>query len=68
LKAAGTPHTWELLYGLPMKQALRLAARHGIQARVYIPYGAAYLPYALGKLRDEPRIAWWMLRDLLSRS
>ena len=68
LKAAGTPHTWELLYGLPMKQALRLAAKHDIHVRVYIPYGAAYLPYALGKLRDEPRIAWWMLRDLLSRS
>ena len=68
LKAAGTPHTWELLFGLPMKQALRLAAQRGIRARVYIPYGAAYLPYALGKLRHQPRIAWWMLRDLIARN
>jgi proline dehydrogenase len=68
LKAAGTPYTWELLHGLPMKAALRLASEQGIPVRVYVPYGAAYLPYALGKLQCQPRIAWWLLRDLLTRN
>ena len=65
LQAAGTPCTWELLYGLPMRAALRRAAERDLPVRVYVPYGAAYLPYALGKLRQNPRIAWWLLRDLL---
>lgn len=65
LEAAGTPCTWELLHGLPMRAALRQAAEHNLPVRVYVPYGAAYLPYALGKLRQNPRIAWWLLRDLI---
>jgi proline dehydrogenase len=68
LDAAGTPCTWELLYGLPMRKALRLAAERDIPVRVYVPYGAAYLPYALGKLRQNPRVAWWLLRDLICRN
>ena len=68
LQAAGTPCTWELLYGLPMRAPLRRAAERDIPVRVYVPYGAAYLPYALGKLRQDPRIAWWLLRDLLCRN
>jgi proline dehydrogenase len=68
LTAAGTPVTWELLHGLPMRAALRLATERGIAVRIYVPYGAAYLPYALGKLRNQPRIAWWLLRDLLARN
>jgi len=34
-------------------------------ARLYVPYGRAYLPYALRQLRRRPRIAWWLLRDLV---
>ena len=66
LETAGTPSTWELLYGLPMRAALRLANERNIATRVYVPYGEAYLPYALGKLRHEPRIAWWLLKDMLT--
>jgi proline dehydrogenase len=39
----------------------------GLPARVYVPYGTAYLPYAVKQLRRNPRIAWWLLRDLASR-
>jgi proline dehydrogenase len=68
LEAAGTPCTWELLYGLPMRAAVQQAAERDIAVRVYVPYGAAYMPYALGKLRQNPRIAWWLLRDMLCRN
>ena len=67
LQVAGTPCTWELLYGLPMRAAVRQAAERNIPVRIYVPYGAAYMPYALGKLRQNPRIAWWLLRDMLCR-
>jgi proline dehydrogenase len=66
LQSAGTRCDLELLYGLPMRASLRVARRLGVPVRVYIPYGAAYLPYAVSRLRKSPRIAWWLLRDLVA--
>ncbi len=65
LQATRTDCSLELLYGLPMKAALAMAQSLGVPVRVYVPYGAAYLPYALGKLKQNPRMAWWLLRDLV---
>jgi proline dehydrogenase len=58
LDAAGIPHEAELLHGLPLRAV-------GGDARVYVPYGAAFLPYALDELRRHPARAAWLLRDAL---
>lgn len=51
------PHAeLEQLYGIRP-----VAAAH----RLYVPYGTAYLPYALRYLRRKPRAAWWLARDLV---
>ncbi|SFI10275.1 GNAT family N-acetyltransferase [Planctomicrobium piriforme] len=68
LMAAETPCDVELLYGLPMKKAIRQAQAASLPVRIYIPYGQAYLPYALNKLRSQPRMLWWLLRDALNAS
>jgi proline dehydrogenase len=65
LQATRTSCSLELLYGLPLGESLKMAESLGVGVRVYVPYGAAYLPYALGKLKHNPRMAWWLLRDLL---
>jgi proline dehydrogenase len=65
LSVASTECTFELLFGLPRRAALQLAHARQRPARIYIPYGAAYLPYALSRLRQNPRIAWWLLKDLV---
>jgi hypothetical protein len=62
LDAAGVPHEAELLHGLPMREPLRAV---GGDARIYVPYGAAFLPYALDELRRHPQRAAWLLRDAL---
>ena len=41
----------ELLYGLPMRRSLELADWLAMGVHVYVPYGKAYLPYALGRMR-----------------
>jgi proline dehydrogenase len=66
LRAAGTSCELELLYGLPTHQSLRMARQLGVGARVYIPYGQAYLPYALSRLRGNPRMMWWLMKDLMT--
>jgi proline dehydrogenase len=63
LLSAGTACEMELLYGLPSRAALKVAAELGVPVRYYLPYGHAWLPYALRQARRDPRILWWVLRD-----
>ncbi len=62
-----TPTSLELLYGLPTRRQMALAKSLGVPVRIYVPYGEAYLPYCLGELKRNPRIAWWLLRDAVRR-
>jgi CelD/BcsL family acetyltransferase involved in cellulose biosynthesis len=57
LAAANTPFDRECLFGMP-----RLGQSGG-KARVYLPYGAAYLPYAVSRLRKNPALAGRLLID-----
>lgn len=66
LRAAGTPCELEQLFGLPMRTVSALARNMGVPMRVYIPFGAAWLPYALGQLAKKPSTLWWLLKDALA--
>ncbi|HEX3999975.1 MAG TPA: hypothetical protein VHX65_15595 [Pirellulales bacterium] len=66
LSSLGTPATLELLYGLPLTRQIHLAHEFGVPARIYLPYGKAYLPYCLSQLKRNPRIAWWLVRDAMT--
>ena len=65
LAKAGTPADYELLHGLPSRRALRLAQRKRVQVRVYVPYGASWLPYSADWARRNPQVVLWLLRDFL---
>jgi proline dehydrogenase len=65
LRTAGTPCELELLYGLPVSQGLSLSREMSIPTRIYVPFGHAWLPYALSQAQANPRIYWWVLRDFL---
>jgi proline dehydrogenase len=66
LLEAGTCCELELLFGLPSRDAIRAAHEMNVPIRIYIPYGRAWLPYAFGQIRRNPKIAFWALRDLVS--
>ncbi|QDT55625.1 Proline dehydrogenase 1 [Caulifigura coniformis] len=59
LKSAGTSFDRERLYGMgnpPLEDG-------GSRPRIYIPYGAAYLPYAVARLRKNPALGGRLLLD-----
>lgn len=66
LQAAGTSCDIELLHGLPMRPVRKLAEQRGVGIRLYVPYGEAYMPYALGQIRRKPRILAWIAKDLVA--
>lgn len=65
LRSAGTSCELELLYGLPISSGLRVAREMGIPARMYIPFGSSWLPYAMSQAQANPRIYWWIIRDFM---
>jgi hypothetical protein len=66
LQAAGTPCDLELLHGLSRRRAIKVTQEQGVAVRVYVPYGDAYLPYALSQVCRRPRILWWLAKDALA--
>lgn len=67
LQRAGTTCELEQLYGLPMGWE-QVARPLGVPARIYIPYGHAYLSYALSEVWRRPIIIAWLLKDLLGNA
>ncbi|MBI3005434.1 MAG: hypothetical protein HYY49_08455 [Ignavibacteriales bacterium] len=63
LKLAGTRCELELMIGLPLKGA-EMAREIGVPVRIYIPYGAASLPYRISDLMTRPAVLAWATRDL----
>jgi proline dehydrogenase len=66
LRDAGTACELEVLFGLPMRAVSMVARDLGAPVRIYLPFGAAWMPYALGQLRRNPGIAWWIVKDALA--
>jgi proline dehydrogenase len=64
LQAARTSCEQELLFGLPMQPALKVASLARVPVRLYVPYGEAWLPYCLSQVQQDPHIIWWAFQDL----
>lgn len=63
LRAAETPYELELLYGLPVGRQVELAREFAAPVRVYVAFGNAYLPYAIGSLRKNPGAILSLLKE-----
>ena len=65
LRRAGTACEMEMLCGLPRRELIALARELGVTARLYVPFGQAWQPYALDQALQNPRVILWTLRDAL---
>lgn len=65
LAEAGTPFEQEFVFPLPIEPALKEGKRFGVGARVYLPYGSAWLPYSLSRAISNPVMLYWLARDTI---
>lgn len=65
LLEAGTSCDLEVLYGLAWRSGVATARRLCVPARVYVPYGAAFLPYCLAEARRSPQLLCRALADTI---
>lgn len=56
----------EMLLGVRASYQRELAAK-GYTVRVYVPFGAAWWPYSIRRVGENPANAWFVLRAMLQR-
>ena len=61
-----TAYEFQLLLGVD-EELRRLIRKEGHRLRVYVPYGANWYAYSLRRLKENPRIAGYILVGLLPR-
>lgn len=55
---------FQVLYGVPMEGRLEELLARGYKVRIYVPYGESWYDYSLRRLKENPRIAGYVLKNL----
>ena len=59
---------FQVLYGVPMNGRLEALIEDGYKVRVYVPYGPDWYDYSLRRLKENPDIAEYVLKNIFSRN
>lgn len=58
---------FQVLYGVPMGDRLEALLAENHRVRVYVPFGEEWFEYATRRLKENPKIAAYVLKNLLVR-
>ena len=59
---------FQVLYGVPMNGRLEKLLASGYKVRIYVPYGPDWYDYSLRRLKENPNIAGYVLKNLFSKN
>ena len=63
-----TKFEFQVLYGVPMNGKLEKLIANGYKVRVYVPYGPDWYEYSLRRLKENPNIAGYVIKNLFLRN
>jgi len=55
---------FQALLGVPIEETLKALVRDGYKVRVYVPFGKEWYPYSIRRLKENPRIASYVIKHL----
>lgn len=58
---------FQVLYGVPMGNELETLKSKGYSVRVYIPFGDTWFEYSIRRLKENPNIAGYVLKNLFRK-
>ena len=58
---------FQVLYGVPMSGWLQKHLHNGYKVRVYVPFGNDWYDYSLRRLKENPNIARYILKNMFRR-
>ena len=59
---------FQALYGVPMEGRLEDLVDNGYKVRVYVPYGTDWFDYSIRRLKENPNIARYVLKNLFKKT
>ena len=59
---------FQVLYGVPMQGWNEKNLVNGYKVRVYVPYGKNWYEYSLRRLKENPNIALYVIKNLFSKN
>jgi proline dehydrogenase len=64
-----SPHRFEfqMLYGVPMGNKLEKLKRKGYKVRIYVPFGKSWFEYSVRRLKENPKIISYVLKNLFKK-
>lgn len=60
-------YEFQALLGVPIQEKLRSLIQDGHRVRIYVPYGVDWYAYSSRRLKENPDIAGYVLKNLFSR-
>jgi proline dehydrogenase len=59
---------FQVLYGVPMSGWLQKHLRKGYKVRVYVPFGPDWYAYSIRRLKENPNIITYIIKNFIRRS
>jgi len=60
-------YEFQVLYGVPMKGRLEELRDAGHKVRVYVPFGEEWYDYAVRRLKENPNLGGYIIKNLFTR-
>jgi len=55
---------FQALLGVPVDETLKRLVENGYRVRIYVPFGKEWYPYSVRRLKENPRIASYVIKHL----
>jgi len=60
-------YEFQVLYGVPMEKILQKLIQEGNKIRVYVPYGDNWYDYSIRRLKENPKMAGYIIKNLFKK-
>jgi len=67
LNVSADKFEFQVLYGVPMSGWLEKHLKNNFKVRVYVPFGKDWYAYSIRRLKENPNIAGYILKDLFRK-
>tara|TARA_B100000315_G_C14595769_1_gene599102 strand:+ start:92 stop:1003 length:912 start_codon:yes stop_codon:yes gene_type:complete len=61
-------YEFQVLYGVPMKGRVNVLKSEGHKVRIYVPFGDEWYDYSIRRLKENPNIAGYILKNLFTKN
>ena len=60
-------YEFQILHGVPMDKKLQQLIKEGNTVRVYVPYGDNWYDYSIRRLKENPKMAGYIIKNIFSK-